>query len=133
MDRPSSPRIDLVSLPPCICDELYRPHATLFHPTWASRVGLYGVHRPVCDGSAEGWVVVPPDDELHRPYVYANRPQARDALVAVLCVLGLAHRCSEIEVIESKRSGEYNVFRLGEHGDYWEVLSSSRHRAMHRP
>lgn len=121
-------RTDLVSEPHCICAEVYAPRINLVHRTWIDVCGG-AHHHPTCDCSAEGWVVMPPD-ELRWSYVHANRPQARDALVAVLCAYGLHHRCAEVELIAANKGGEHTVFRLGPHSDYWVVVSMSRFRRM---
>jgi hypothetical protein len=131
-DHPTSPRTDLVSPMPCICEELYKPRARWPHETWAQHVGLYGVHHPTCDGSAEGWIVVPPD--IYRyPCVHANRPKAREALEAVLCALGFHASCATIELMGSWREGEHVVFTTSTHGDRWLVLSPERYRQKASP
>jgi hypothetical protein len=119
----------LVPEPTCICAEIYADRINWVHKTWVDVVG--GVyHHPTCDCSAEGWVVMPPDEPFRWPRVHANRPQARDALEAVLCAFGLHHRCAEIELLAVNKGGEHTVFRLGPHSDPWVVVSMSRFRRM---
>lgn len=118
----------LVSQMPCTCAELYKHRLSSFHTTWISAVGGEH-HHPSCDVRADGWVVISPNEEWARLYV--NRPRALEALVSALCALGLHHRCAEIAHIDTRKGGEYNVFRLGVHGDPWLVISMSTYRRVH--
>ena len=119
VDPLRTPDSILVSPPECTCGVLQ----------WDSprrrRIGLviHDVHN--CPAAMDRWVVTPPH---YHQRVFAQRPTARDALVAVMEALGRGFRISEISHTHTfpSHEGELVHFLVG-HDDYYKVETERRY------
>lgn len=101
---PDSPNPILVSPMPCTCGVLHWNSPRL------RRIGLVIHDVQSCPAAMDSWVVTPPN---YHQRILAQRPTARDALVAVMEAIGRGFRAGEISQAFPSHEGELVQFLVG--------------------